>query len=306
MQPELFKLLDSEWSTCNDEIDSYLEDSPEDFLAEEQSIDFENEDIEISTETSGKINESDNSQDSGYSSQVTTTRSGRTTRPVQRFGFLVETHSSEKVKIPSNYKEAIASKEKELWVAAMESEMISLKTLGTYELVPLPAGRRTVGCRWVYDLKTDADGNILRFKARLVAQGYSQRYLIDYSDTYSPVVDYVTIRCVLSIAISQNFVIKQSDYTTAYLNGKLEEVIYMKQPEGFEIGDSVCLLRKAIYGLKQAGRTWYNTIDPIIRKEGFVRCVSDRCMYFNNCRESLIIIILYVDDFLIMGKSCWE
>ena len=89
-------------------------------------------------------------------------------------------------------------------------------------------GRRTVGCRWVYDLKTDAVGNTLRFKARLVAQGYSQRYLIDCSDTYSPVVGYVTIRCVLSIAISQNFAIKQSDYTTAYLNGKLEEVIYIK------------------------------------------------------------------------------
>ncbi len=127
------------------------------------------------------------------------------------------------------YEEAI----EEFWIEAMENEIESLKGLNTWYLVDLPAGRKAIGCRWVYDLKTDIEGIILRFKARLVAQRFNQKYMINYDQTYSPVIDYVTLRALFSIAISNQFHIKQNDYKTAFLNGKLNEIIYMQQPPGF-------------------------------------------------------------------------
>ena len=296
IQPSLFKLLESEWAMTNDHIDEYLIDTPEEFLDEEQDeIIMENE--------SDYFSEDGDKVDSGVS---ITTRSGRTVKPVERYGLITHAPQRVRVKIPNSYKEAMDSPEKEEWIHAIDAELQSMANLHTYELADLPAGRKAVGSRWVYDIKTDIDGNILRFKARLVAKGFSQQHLIDYNETYSPVVDYITLRCILSLAVSLNWSLRQGDYSTAYLNGELEEIIYMSQPKGYERGNQVCLLKKAIYGLKQAGRRWYETLDPVIRAEGFTRCISDRCVYKQKLGDNLILVVLYVDDFLVLGKSVDE
>jgi len=324
-QPHLFKLLNEEWGEISDDIDEYLLGNPEEFMLTEQDDYTESEyetasERDMYDETENELTtQSENSNeedldanvsstgDSGYSSLR---RSTRISKPVTKYGFLAELQNAmnPKVHIPNSYDEAIKSKEKEHWIEAMENEINSLSSSDTWKIVDLPAGRKAIGCRWVYDIKTDIEGNIIRFKARLVAQGYKQKYMIDFDETYSPVIDYVTLRALLSIAISNQFQVKQTDYHTAYLNGVLKEIIYMKQPPGFSSSDAnqVCLLHKAIYGLKQSGRTWFKTIDELIRRKGFTSSISDRCLYFKNGKEKLVVILLYVDDVLIMGRNLKE
>ena len=116
---------------------------------------------------------------------------------------------------------------------AMEQEMKSLKENEVWELVELPKDRKTVGCRWVYKLKSGPDGSIDRYKARLVAQGFSQKYGTDYDETFCPVVRLESLCTMIALAVQHGLKLHQVDVTTAFLNGKLEEEVYMRQPEGF-------------------------------------------------------------------------
>lgn len=156
-------------------------------------------------------------------------------------------------------------KDKDKWIYAMKDEIKSLKENGTWELCELPADRKAIGCKWLFKIKTDENGNIDRYKARLVAQGFSQKFGTDYDQVFAPVVKQTTFRLLLSIASTKNLIVKHLDVNTAYLNGILSETIYMtiymKQPPGFiEEGEEhlVCILKKSLYGLKQAGRCWRN------------------------------------------------
>jgi histone deacetylase 1/2 len=141
------------------------------------------------------------------------------------------------------------------WPAAMNNEVEALHRNKTWHLVPPPKGKNLIDYKWVYKVKQKSDGSIDRYKARLVAKGFKQRYVIDYEDTFSPVVKAATIRLILSIIVSQDWFLRQLDVQNAFLHGILEEKVYMRQPPDYVDKDKpnwVCKLDKALYGLKQA------------------------------------------------------
>ncbi|KAL4585655.1 hypothetical protein LXL04_010278 [Taraxacum kok-saghyz] len=180
---------------------------------------------------------------------------------------------------PTTFKHANQSS---CWQEAMKTEYDALLKNNTSNLVPCPTNVNIVGCKWIYRIKRKSDGSIDRYKARLVAQGYSQEEGVDYFETFSPVIKPTTIRLVLLIAISKGWSIRQLDINNAFLNGDLQENIYMRQPKGFEdpLNPShVCHLRKAIYGLKQAPRAWFNKLKFYLIQQQFRPCHSDNSLF---------------------------
>ncbi|PNX63064.1 retrovirus-related Pol polyprotein from transposon TNT 1-94, partial [Trifolium pratense] len=146
------------------------------------------------------------------------------------------------------------------WRKAMQSEIDALCENRTWSLVPLPDGKKPIGCRWVFKIKRKSDGSIERYKARLVAKGYTQIEGVDYFDTFAPVAKLVTVRVLLSIAAAKNWPLHQLDVNNAFLHGDLHEDVFMQLPPGFRRkGEQlVCKLQKSLYGLKQASRNWYS------------------------------------------------
>jgi hypothetical protein len=207
---------------------------------------------------------------------------------------------------PRTVKEAINMPDSNSWLLAMKDEMKSLEKNETWDLVPLPQGRKPVGCKWVFKKKYRPDGSIDKYKARLVAKGYSQKEGIDYGEIFSPVAKLTSIRFLLSLAAANDFEIEQMDVTTAFLHGDLEEEIYMSQPDYFaEKGKEhlVCKLKKSLYGLKQSPRMWYQKYDTYVLSLGFTRAKSDHCVYYKAEGDRKLIIALYVDDMLFIGNS---
>lgn len=201
---------------------------------------------------------------------------------------------------PATYEEAIHHDDAVEWRSAMESEISSHDSNQTWTLVDLPKGSNVIKTKWVYKVK--GEGDSIRYKARLVAKGCSQKYGIDYEETYSPVVRYNSIRFLLALAVQKDLEIFQMDAVTAYLQGDLEEDIYMEQPKGFKDNTGrVCRLNKAIYGLKQSGRVWNQKLDGKLRTFGLVPTKTDPCIYHNE--ENTLIVAIYVDDFLIFHKT---
>jgi hypothetical protein len=154
---------------------------------------------------------------------------------------------------PKTIVEAFTSPDANDWKEAIHSEMDSILSNETWELVDRPYGCKPVGCKWVFKKKLRLDGTIDKYKARLVAKGYTQKEGEDFFDTYSPVARLTIIRVLLSLAASHGLLIHQMDVKIAFLNGELEEEIYMTQPDGFVVKgqeDKVCKLMKSLYGLK--------------------------------------------------------
>eukprot|EP00253_Pinus_taeda_P003527 PITA_03527 len=191
------------------------------------------------------------------------------------------------------------------WEAAMNEEYHSLLANDRWDLVPLPKGRKLVRCKWVYRTKYAPDGKVDKHKARLVAKGFSQVEGIDYTETFSPVAKMNSIRLVLSLAASLTWEVHQMDVKSAFLHGDLHEEIYMEQPIGFIQTDSslVCRLKKSLYGLKQAPRAWYTKMDSFLLESGFSRCYSDNTVYTKKVGNSLIILVLYVDDLILTSSD---
>ena len=161
---------------------------------------------------------------------------------------------------PKSIAEAMRRPDAAQWSAAVESELGNLTGKGTWEEAVLPAGRKVIGCKWVLKTKTDADGNVIKYKARLVAQGFSQQPGIDFEETFAPVGRSTSLRILLTLAAAHNLEIHQADVEGAYLNGDLDRDIYMKIPQAYNQLDSSCnalKLRKTLYGLKQSGREWW-------------------------------------------------
>lgn len=203
---------------------------------------------------------------------------------------------------PESFSQAMSCKESELWYNAMKDEMSSMKCNDVWDLVELPNGVKTIGCKWVFKTKKDSLGNIERYKARLVAKGFTQKEGIDYTETFSPVSKKDSLRIILALVAHFDLELQQMDVKTAFLNGELEEEVYMKQPEGFPSSDGeqlVCKLKKSIYGLKQASRQWYLKFHNIISSFGFVENVMDQCIYLKVSGSKVCFLVLYVDDILL-------
>ena len=182
---------------------------------------------------------------------------------------------------PISYMDAIQRSDSEKWLGAMKSEMESMDINSVWTLVDPPEGVKPIGCKWIFKRKRGADGQVETYKACLVAKGYRQRYGIDYDETFSPVAMLKSIRIMLALAAYLNYEIWQMDVQTAFLNGELDEEVYMIQPEGFTSIDEskVCKLQRSIYGLKQASRSWNKRFDSCIKMFGFVRNGEEPCIY---------------------------
>jgi hypothetical protein len=151
---------------------------------------------------------------------------------------------------------------------------------GTWEVVDRPYGCQPIGCKWIFKKKLRPDGTIERYKARLVAKGYTQKEGEDFFDTYSPVARLTTIRTLIAVVASYSLIIHQIDVKTAFLNGELDEEIYMDQLEGFITDgqeNKVCRLIKSLYGLKQAPKQWHEKFDNTLTAAGFAVNESDTC-----------------------------
>ncbi|CAI7814528.1 unnamed protein product [Closterium sp. NIES-54] len=182
---------------------------------------------------------------------------------------------------PATLKEALESSDAEEWKKAMESELKSIEENGTWELVELPEGRKAIASKWLFKIKSDADGKIERYKSRLVAKG-----------------------TLLAGAAIKGWVVKQMDVTTVFLNGVLEEEIFMAQPEGFDDGSGrVLKLKKALYGLKQAPRQWYLKLRGVLEEIGFSPSTADHSLFMLGEGEQRSFMVVYVDDILIFSPS---
>ncbi|GJQ99374.1 putative RNA-directed DNA polymerase, partial [Tanacetum coccineum] len=219
------------------------------------------------------------------------------------FNVEVEEHSLGDLNEPANYKAALSDPEFEKWLVAMNAEMQSMYDNKVWRLVVLPPNAKVVKSKWIYKKKTDMDGKVHIYKARLVAKGCTQTYGIDYEETFSPVADIRAIRILIAIAAYYDYEIWQMDVKTAFLNGFLEEEIYMEQPEDFIDPNQpikVCKLQRSIYGLMQASRSWNKRFDEEIKKFGFHQNLDEPCVYQKASGSNVIFLI--VDDIILMGN----
>ncbi|MCH81362.1 copia-type polyprotein, partial [Trifolium medium] len=207
---------------------------------------------------------------------------------------------------PINYIDALNDKK---WKQAMIEELTVIEKNQTWEMVNLPADKKAIAVKWVFKLKLNPDGSVAKYKARLVARGFLQREGLDYSEVYSPVARIETVRLVVAIGNARDWPMYHLDVKSAFLNGPLEEVVYVTQPPGFvseEKRHMVYRLKKALYGLKQAPRAWNKRIDGFLVKQGFSKCKSEYGVYVQKSTSSIILICLYVDDLLVTGSNVSE
>lgn len=208
--------------------------------------------------------------------------------------------------IPTTVQEALADPK---WTQAIKEEMGALLKNQTWTLVPLPKGKKTVGCKWVFSIKHKVDGSVERYKARLVAKGYTQTYGVDYQDTFSPVAKLNTVRVLLSLAANLDWPLHQFDVKNAFLHGDLEEEVYMDTPPGYMASSKakvVCKLQRALYGLKQSPRAWFGRFSLAMKKYGFRQSNSDHTLFLKHQQGKVTALIIYVDDMIITGDDMEE
>ncbi|RVW67170.1 Retrovirus-related Pol polyprotein from transposon RE1 [Vitis vinifera] len=188
--------------------------------------------------------------------------------------------------------------------------MNALKKNDTWEVVDLPREKKVVECKWVFTIKSKTDGSVERYKAKLVAKGFTQTYGIDYQETFAPVAKINSIRVLLSLAVNSNWPLHQLDVKNTFLNGDLEEEVFMSPPPSFEesfgVG-KVCKLKKSLYGLKQSPRAWFERFGKIIKHYGYTQSQADHTMFYKHSNEGkVVILIVYVDDIVLIGDDCNE
>ena len=205
--------------------------------------------------------------------------------------------------IPQTYGEAMQSDNSKEWRKAMNEEIQSLNENKTFTPTTLPVGKKPVGGRWVYAIKSGVDGND-QYKARFVAKGYSQKMGVDYGETFSPTADLTSVRIVIQKAVQENLLVHQMDVKTAFLHAPIDHEIYINPPEGYEEKEGVVYrLEKSLYGLKQSGRNWNRVLHDCLTENGFTQNQADNCVYSQESKEGKVIIIVWVDDLIIAASD---
>lgn len=209
---------------------------------------------------------------------------------------------------PRTYDEAIKAADGDKWQKASEEEYQSLVSNGTWTLCEKPMGANVIGSRWIYKTKRDESGNITRYKARFVAQGFSQEPGKDYGETHASVARHTSTRTLFALAAKEDWELDNMDVDTAFLNADIKEEIYIRQPRGFEQRgpngeELVCKLNKSIYGLKQASRNWNDTLDEWMREYGLKATRADACVYTKRHQGETLVILVWVDDLILAGSN---
>jgi hypothetical protein len=195
------------------------------------------------------------------------------------------------------------------WRKAMLEEMVSIEENKNWSLVNLPKGHRAIGLKWVFKLKTNESGTVVKHKARLVAKGYVQKQGTDFEEVFAPVARMESVRVLLAVAAHNGWPVHHMDVKCSFLNGELSEEVYVTQPPGFTAeGEEgkVLRLHKTLYGLRQAPRAWNEKLDTSLEELGFTKCRSDHALYTRLKNEQRLVVGVYVDDLLIMGQSVEE
>jgi hypothetical protein len=202
---------------------------------------------------------------------------------------------------PSYFQEA---SQQQVWCDAMVEEYASIMKNDIWEVVPRPEGKSMIGSKWIYKIKHVVDGNVEKFKAMFAAKGFSQKEGVDYNETFAPIARYTLIKAMISIAAKMGWKIHQMDVKMTFLNGIIEEEVYIEQSEGFKVqgrDSHVCRLKRALYGLKQAPRAWYSRIDSYLQGMGFTKSEADSNLYYIIVGGEPLILVLYVDDLFLTG-----
>lgn len=196
---------------------------------------------------------------------------------------------------PDSFKAAMKRSDKEQWLSAMQEELDALKKCDVWSLVDRPVDKNVVSNRWVLRIKRTPDGKPERYRARLVARGFSQIHGVDYYETYSPTASMSIVRLLFAFAALMQLRISQFDIKTAFLYGDLDEEVYMDQPQGFVSDPSkVWRLNKSLYGLKQAPRQWCKKFTDFLKEQGLKTSLDDRCVFYR--LDPFLILLIYVDD----------
>ncbi|GJU79697.1 retrovirus-related pol polyprotein from transposon TNT 1-94 [Tanacetum coccineum] len=199
---------------------------------------------------------------------------------------------------PKNFKMAVTE---DSWFEAMQNEIHEFDRLEVWVLVPKPKGVMIIALKWIYKVKLDEYGDVLKNKARLVAKGYRQEEGIDFEESFAPVARIEAIRIFIANAATKNMIIYQMDVKTAFLNGDLQEEVFVSQPEGFEDPDNpthVYRLKKALYGLKQAPRAWYDTLSKFLMANNFFKGAVDPTLFTRKSGKHILLVQIYVDDII--------
>lgn len=210
---------------------------------------------------------------------------------------------------PRTYEEAIHSPDAEQWMQAMDEEMRSFRDHNVFTLVQKEPWMKIIGGRWVYALKRGPDGRIVKHKARYVAKGFTQRYNIDYKETFAPTTLSSSVKVILSIISSEDLICHQMDVSTAFLHGEIDTDIYMEAPEGYKNSSDtsrIIKLNKGLYGLKQAGRLWNAKIHTVLLDGGFTQLITDGTLYIKRTNGRSTYVIVYVDDLAIAAQTIQE
>ena len=283
-----------------------------------ESLTEENLGTSFDTETDNESNPDSVQNESIHSSSSSVSIAGSeaSNEPPRNFRSLSEVYANtEEVELeddelflmgidePVSYGQAVKQQN---WKEAMKREMEVVEKNGTWKLTKLPPGHKVIGLKWIFKIKRDTNGEISKYKARIVAKGYVQKQGIDFEEIFAPVTRLETVRLLLALAVNKGWEVHHLDVKTAFLNGEIQEEVYVSQPEGFvQKGKEqlVYKLAKALYGLRQAPRAWYAKLSKCLEELGFERCPYEHGVYTRRSSGEILIIGVYVDDLLITGTS---